>query len=160
MKNLLIVIIGLAIIAANAPTVHADEHREHREHHEHEHHDEEHEEELEMLDRNVRLEFQLLPPDEDDHEAFIVTASPWYATHTEFRGEGMELEFHANGIVQIIDDNEFFVTYEVGVLYQGEEGDAKFHVDSSVRLVEGQAFEVATMGDKTLVIRATYADGE
>ena len=173
MKNLLIVITGLAIIAASTPTLHADEHcgcDERGEHREREHHEEEyeadeeefeeHEEELEVLHRNVRLEFKVLPLEEGDRGAYVVTATPWYTTHAKFIGEKIHLDFHAGGHVRIMDDNEFFVTFEVEVGYEVPGTTAEFHVDSSARLVAGQALEVASMGDKTLVISAAYAETE
>ena len=160
MKNLLIAVMGLAIIAATTSTVHADEHRGRREHREdrERHGEEEHEEELEILARNVRLEFLVVPLEEGDRGSHIVTATPWYTTHTKIIGEEMILNFHAAGHVRIIEDNELFVTFEVEVEYEAPGTSAEFHVDSSARLIAGKELEIATMGDKTLVIRASYAD--
>ena len=116
MKNLLIPILSLAILTSTAPSIFANEHED-REHAE----DQEvgdregfegEEEETEILERNIRIEFKLLPLEDNDRGVYVITASPSYATH----------------------------------------------VESSARLIAAQAFEAASMGEKTLVIRASYAD--
>jgi hypothetical protein len=165
MKNLLAPILGLAILVTSAPIIHAGEHderveREHcEEDHDFEDEDfEEHEEKIQILDRNIRLEFKLLPLEEHDRGVYVITASPWYATRVEFSGEEMEVAFAATGRIETIADDEFFLSYEVSVRFAGDEEEAEFHVESSARLKVGQAVDAASMGEKTLVIRATYAD--
>ena len=100
----------------------------------------------------------MLPLEDNDRGVYVITASPSYATHVEFSEEDMRLALHVNGHIEVIDDNAFFVAYKVSVEYEGEEEEAEFHVKSSARLIAGQAFEAASMGEKTLVIRASYAD--
>ncbi len=116
------------------------------------------EEEIEILARNIRLDFKMVPLEADDKGVFLVTASSWYQTSVRFEREGTEIEFGVSGHVRIVEDDRLFITYEGHVEFSGQEEKAEFHVDSSALLQPGEECQVASMGDKTLVIRASYVD--
>lgn len=116
------------------------------------------EEKAQVLERNIRLDFKMVPLEEDDRGVFLVTASSWYQTSTRFEGEGLQIEFEVSGHVRVVDGGRFFVTYEGHVEFSGEEQEAVFHVDSSALLRPGQELEVASMGEKTLVVCASYVE--
>jgi hypothetical protein len=118
------------------------------------------EEDLEILERNIRLEFKMVPLEEDDKGVFLVTASSWYHTSTRFEAEGVHVEFKVSGHVRVVEEDRWFITYKAHVEFSGENEEAEFHVDSSALLTPGQESEVARMGDKTLVISGSYTDEE
>ncbi len=166
MKTLLIPILGLTILAAGAPIALAEEHHDHerQEHHEeHEDFDEEEyeeHEEGELLERNVRIDFQLLPLEDEDDEVFVVTSVSWFSSHVEFSNEDVRIEFHASGHIEVLDDDEFLIAYEVGVGYATDSEEAEMHAEAAARLTPGQPLKAASMGDKTLVISVSYADDQ
>lgn len=113
---------------------------------------------IEVLERNIRLDFQRIPLEGNDLGVFIVTASPWFKTTTRFSGESGAGEFNVSGKLELRDDGRIFVVFEADMAFQGNGQAADFHVRSTVLLQPGQELGVSRMGDKTLVIRASYVD--
>ena len=111
-----------------------------------------------MLDRNVRLDFEMVPEEEGAQSVFVVTASSRFEVNVSFKGQGAEMEFEASGEIALRDDGTIFVLHQTHVEFEGGEGRARFHVSSGVLLKPDEPLEVARMGDRTLVIVAAYID--
>lgn len=120
--------------------------------------DEDEGEELEMLDRNVRLDFHMEPLEGNDKGTYIVTATPWYESEMRFSGDNHEMEFGIDGKIELLDDGRIFVSYDVHLEWEGGEGNASFHAGSAILLKSGKAVRVARFGDRQLVIKATFLD--
>lgn len=111
-----------------------------------------------VLERNVRLDVKTVPADDGDEGMFVVVACPQYATRVKLEGEEGEIFFEMAGEVRLLGDDLIFVSYDTETTIKGEEGVAHFSVSSGVILRAGQELGVARMGDKTLMIRASYVD--
>ncbi len=111
-----------------------------------------------FLPRNVKLDFKLLPLGENDHGTYVVTASPAFGTSVRYKRPESTIELQTSGNVQILDDGRVFMTYQMHLVYEGDGAEAAYGVSSSVALKPGQEQEVANIGEKTLVIRATLID--
>lgn len=150
--------VGIMLLAAGVALADEEE-REEPEHHAHYEHEEEyaeHEREPDILDRNVRLEFMLVPKEDDDTSMFIITASSWFETSTRYENDDIHFDWSVAGHIRIIDDEELFVTVEGHMAYTGNGEEAEFRIESSARVVAGRNFKLASMGDKTLLVRATF----
>ena len=111
---------------------------------------------FEVFDRNIRLDFRLVPEEEDDKPTFVVTAIPRYRTMGRYAnadGEGM---LEISGEVDIREDNQILVVLEAEMEFRSGEKETGWHVSTGVLLKPGEEFEVARMGEKTLVVRASY----
>lgn len=111
-----------------------------------------------FLQRNVKLDFKLLPLGENDHGTYVVTASPAFATNVRYKRPESTIELQTSGNIQLLDDGRVFVTYQMHLVFEGDAAEATYGVSSSVVLKSGQEQEVANIGEKTLVIRATLLD--
>lgn len=118
------------------------------------------EDEFEVLDRNVRLDFKLVPEEEDDDPFFIVTAISGFQTRARFEGGEQRGERYVGGRVDFVEEDRLLVILEVEMGIAGEEGEAEFNVTCGVLLTPGEEREVASIGEKTLVVRASFADVE
>lgn len=116
--------------------------------------------EIEMLGRNLRVDFKLVPLEGDDKGTFIVTAVSEYETSVSLEGDEGRMEFEVSGEVEIHDDGRIFVLYDVSIAFKGGEGKAKFYASSGVLLEPDKALELVRLGDKTLVLRVSYVDME
>ncbi|MCJ8330579.1 MAG: hypothetical protein HRT89_08480, partial [Lentisphaeria bacterium] len=61
-------------------------------------------EEIKLLAKNVRLEINSLPLDNEDKLNYIVTAAENYKTLIKFKNDNVEIEFAVEGLVKIRDD--------------------------------------------------------
>ena len=117
-------------------------------------------EHLDRLDRNVRLDFQSVPLEEGDEGMYIVTASPEYETSVRVEGPDGRIAFKVGGQVRLLDDGGIFLRYETHAHLAGKGQEVEGHVRSSVILKGGQELPVSRVGDKTLMIRASYVDSK
>jgi hypothetical protein len=113
---------------------------------------------IERLERNVRLDFAVVPLEEGDQGVFLVTASSRYETGVQFKGKDGRVVFEATGTVKILEDDQVFVTVRAHLFFRGGEGEGNFQIDSSAILKPGKSMEIARMGEKTLVVKASYVD--
>ena len=113
-----------------------------------------------MLDRNVRLDFEMVPADADNQSLFVVTALSRFKVSVAFKGPEGGMELEASGEIVLRDDGRIFVVHETTVTFEGEQSRGHFQVSSGVILRPGEELEVSRMGEKMLVIRAAYVDGE
>jgi hypothetical protein len=125
---------------------------------EHHEHDDDHGEEREVFDRNIRLDFRSVPQDEGDPGIFILTATPEFVTHVRAEGDGGEIVFEVFGEIELMDDGKFFVQFECHTFMHHKEGEAEFNVETGVILTPGKEVGVSRLGDKTLMIKASYED--
>jgi len=116
------------------------------------------EKDIEILERNIRLDFRIAPGKKGDEGIFIVTASSWYETEIRFTGKGSLVTFALSGHVRMLEDGRLFVTYGGHLEFDGKDGKAAFSVDSSALLKPGQEMDIASMGDKKLAVRASYVE--
>ena len=112
-----------------------------------------------MLDRNIRLDFQMVPADADNQSLFVVTALSRFKVNVAFKGPDGEMELGASGEIVLRDDGRIFVVHETTVTFEGDQSHGHFRVSSGVILRPGEDLEVSRMGEKMLIIRATYVDG-
>jgi len=143
----------IAICATALAVGRAEEHDDEREERE-----EIEERDIEILERTVRLDFKAVPLEDGDEGVYIVTASSQYATAIRLGGDDGALEFEVSGEVRLLDDGRIFVRYEAHTFFEGEDGEAEFHVASGVVLKSGQELAVSRLGDKTLMIGATFVE--
>ncbi len=113
---------------------------------------------VEVLDRNIRLDFRLVPEEENDKPAFIVTAVSTYETSARFKNEDKRVMLSVSGGVEKWEGNKILVLLNVELAFSGDEQEAEFYVSSGVLLEPGEECEVARMGERTLVVRASYPD--
>jgi hypothetical protein len=112
----------------------------------------------EALGRNVRLDFRLVPEEPDDRPTFVVTAVPGYRTRTRFENDMHEIVLAVSGGVELLSKDRILVSVDAEMAFHSEQADAEFHVSSGVLVTPGQDREVASMGERVLVIRASYPD--
>ena len=112
----------------------------------------------EALGRNVRLDFRLLPLEKDNEEVFVVTASSWYETALRFEGPEIELEFAVSGTIELVDSGKILIQCDVELVYEGKDTEAEISTLCSAILKPGVDLEIAKMGDRTLVVRATFIE--
>lgn len=105
--------------------------------------------------KNIRLDFKMMPLEDDDNGVFIITAGPGYRTSTHWDGEGNDIRFEVSGTITIRDDGKLVVKYDAHLLFHTGEGRAEFRTSSTVLLEAGKELTVAQMGEKTLMICAT-----
>jgi len=115
---------------------------------------------VEVLGKNVRLDFRSAAADEDDKGLHIVTASPDYEAAVHMEGKEGEIDMKISGEVRLPADDKIFVSYNARTIIEGEEGIARFKVTGSVILKPGQELGVARMGDKTFMIKASFVEAE
>ena len=118
----------------------------------------EQEEELEVLGRNIRLDFKAVPLEPGDNGIYIITASPEYETSIRLEGVDGKIFFEVSGEVRLLDDGRIFVRYEANTIINSNDQETEFGFRSSVILKPGQELGVSRMGDKTFMIRASYVD--
>jgi hypothetical protein len=107
------------------------------------------------ITKNIRLDFKMIPLEEDDNGVFILTAGPEYRTSTRWDGEGTEIRFEVSGKITIREDGKLVVQYAAHLRFHTAEGKAEFRTASTVLLEAGKELAVAQMGEKTLMICAT-----
>lgn len=117
----------------------------------------------EIFDRNIRLDFNMSPAEENAKPLFVIAASPGFETEINIEGEGGERGFRVEGTIEPLDEGKIYIRFEVEAhLGQdgGDHGDtaAEFFAGTGVVLTLGKEMSVATLGDKTLLIKATVAE--
>ena len=115
-------------------------------------------EEIKLLAKNVRLEINSLPLDNEDKLNYIVTAAENYKTLIKFKNDNVEIEFAVEGLVKIRDDGKLFVSYTVNILYDGPEGHAEYIFKGGVLVKSGKAIAISNIDKKTLTIKATILE--
>jgi hypothetical protein len=114
--------------------------------------------ELNVLERNIRLDFKAVPLEKGDKGTYIITASSEYEISIRLEGEDGKIYFHVSGEVKPLKDERIFVLYTAHTILNDKNGEAEFIVSSGVILKPGQEIGVSKIGDKTLMIRASYVD--
>ena len=165
MKTTLIVCLAFVLMTlpafGQAPEVELDEPEAEIEGEELEETEEDHDDDdIEVLGRNIRLDFKLTPLEAGDQGSFIVTAIPEFELEVSYKGQGTKVTFTVGGEVAILDDGKILVSYSGNVFYQGGEGEAEMYSSSGVILEPGKKLKVAKLGEKTLVIEARYLETE
>lgn len=113
-----------------------------------------------VLGKNIRLDFKAVPLEEGDKGIYIITASPEYETGIRLKGDNGKIVFEVSGKVNLLDDGSIFVRYDAHTILKDKKGEAEFSVSSGVILKPGQELGVSRMGDKTLMIRASFVDSK
>ena len=120
-------------------------------------------EEMEVFDRNIRLDLNARSPEGDNPGLFIIVASSWFETNVMFEGEGGEMEFSVEGELELLDDGKIFLRFEA---YSRTERDddvhddsaAEFSAASSIILTSAEEQSIASLGEKTLIVKATFME--
>jgi len=111
----------------------------------------------ERLDRNVRIEFRLVPAKADDQPLFVVTAQPWYETGVAFHAEQNAMEIRVEGEVALREDQAaIFVSVEALMKFRGEGQEGVFELSTGVLLEPGKPLTIGQMGDRAFVLQAGY----
>jgi len=116
------------------------------------------EEEIEVLERTVKLHFQVVPAEKDDKGLLIVTTSSVFASSVALAGEDGEVAFGVSGEVEIWDDESIFLCFDAEIVFESEEGRGEFTLMTGVKLAPGKELAVGSVGDKNLVVKADYVD--
>ena len=149
---LLLVPLCCVAIVAHAEEDGGEEYGEHEERVE--------EAETEILGQNVRLQFSMVPAEEDNAGLFVVTGGAWFEMTSFFQGVDGSMEYGVSGRAHWLEDGRLFVRFEARLSMQGEKEEGNFHCESGVVLVPGRELAVSRFGDKTLVVRADLIDAE
>lgn len=110
----------------------------------------------EILEKNVRLDIWLIPLEDGDEGTFVITATPDFATWVEFSSEAISISFKISGAITIMGDGRFLVEYETTTTFDSPQGDGGFGTQSSALLEADQELSVSHIGEKTLVLRASF----
>ena len=110
----------------------------------------------EMFQKNVRLDIWLIPLEDGDEGTFVITATPDFAAWVEFSNEAISITFKISGQIKITDDGRFFVEYKIATTFESPQGDGGFGTQSSAILEADQELSVSHIGEKTLVLRASF----
>lgn len=112
----------------------------------------------EILARNVRLDFKVLPEGDDDG-TFIICAASYYEADSSWQTDTVHIEFGVEGEVELREEEgKIFVAYDVHLAYKGPEGHGRFRAASGVLLAPGQELGVAKFDDRVVMISASYVD--
>ena len=119
-------------------------------------------EDIEFLGKTIKLEFMLLPQEDDEPSFTVVTAIHEYAIHEEVREGESEHSVELTGQLRVLDDDgkQILLTCEATLHDVDEKEDAEtaFHAYASTVLIFHRAKTLARLGDKTLAVRATIED--
>jgi len=146
------VIIPTAVVVLLVLSLGAGEREAHEEHHgEHEG--------LEVLDRNIRLTFELVKGDGGgDEAAAVVTAIPKYELAARLDGGEEGGAMSILGIVGPRNDGRILAIMEVEIILERSGEAVELSVDCGVLLESGKGSEVARWGERALVVCAEYTD--
>lgn len=111
---------------------------------------------IEFLGRNVRLDFRMVPQGPDDDPFFIVTAVSQFKARASFETDEGSFSFHVEGQVDVTEEGLLLVVYEAELSMNGIEGGGETQAASGVLLKPGRELGVAQIGERTLMIKATY----
>ncbi len=114
--------------------------------------------ESKIFDKNVRLDVQLLPLEDDDKGTYITTASPEYHAAIHFANDDVEISFKIWGHIRLLDNGKVFVSYSTFTGFDSVEGEGEFSTSGSVILNAGEPASVAFIGEKTLVLEVSFPD--
>jgi len=110
------------------------------------------------LDRNIRLEFKIVPLEPENRGLWIVVASSVYRASAHFTQENSEIEFSVNGQIMPQDNGKILLGYECSMSLKGQGSGAQIKLGSSALLVPGVELPVGSVGDKTLVVKASFLE--
>jgi hypothetical protein len=111
-----------------------------------------------QLARNVRIDFKLLPEEDDAHPLFVVTAVPAYVTRIAFSNNDTEFEVDVSGEVTIRDDGKVHVSFNATLRFDGNDGEARMEALGAVVVGPGEELAAASMGERTLYVRVDFVD--
>ena len=117
-------------------------------------------EDVEQFDRNIKIDFKMAPAEDHNQGTFVVTATPAFATSTFYKGAEGSIDFEVSGQVLPRDDGRLFLRYEATATAQGGHGEAEFYVYAGVLLKPGKELKTSRMGDRTLIVSASYLEEE
>ena len=141
--------LGIALCVMGGGIARAENHEEVPEH-----------KELQVLERNIKIEFKAVPLEKGDKGTYIVTAFPEFETGIRLEGPDGKIHFVVSGEVNLLEDGKIFVRFEAHTILREKKGEAEFNVRSGVILNPGEELGVSRMGDKTFMIRASYVDSK
>lgn len=126
--------------------------------HEHEAHQDGHDH-LAVFDKNIQLTFEMLNDEgQGDEPMAIVTAIPEYKLVARFEHDEEEADVLVTGAAGPRNDGRILVLMEVQVSLADPEGESEMAVECGVLLEPGKGREVATWGDRKLIVHAAYTD--
>ena len=159
MKIWIIGLLSACMIVPVYPKNHEREgdEREHEEHFEEEDGGEEARRDLEPLGKTLRLEFKVLP-EEDEERLALVVATTNYGLAVEMEGADERFRFVVEGELILLGDDRLGLTFDLHLVIGGEEGEVIYSAHgSTVSRIDGRA-ELATLGDKTLYVLVTEVE--
>ena len=109
-----------------------------------------------ILENNVRLEFELTPLEDDDRPLFVITASSNYGTHTQFSGPDGSFIIKIRGKIKPMESGKIFILIGAEMDWEGDAEEAEFALQASVLAKPGEKMTVGRMGEKTLMVKASY----
>ncbi len=128
--------------------------REQEERFEEEDEGEEAQRDLEPLGKTLRLEFKVLP-EEDEEPMALVVATTDYGLAVEMEGADEWFRFEIEGELILLEDDRLGLTFDLHLVIGGEEGKIMYAAHgSTISRINGKA-ELATLGDKTLYVLVT-----
>ncbi|UCD51336.1 MAG: hypothetical protein JSW27_01630 [Phycisphaerales bacterium] len=114
---------------------------------------------IEVLDRNIRLTFEMVDEEGRGHEPVsIVTAVPKYKLKARFEWADQHVAVSIVGAAGPRNDGHILALLEAEILFADDEEEVELAVECGVLLEPGQAEEIARWGKRALVVHAEHAD--
>ena len=111
-----------------------------------------------LLDRNVRIDFNIIPAEGSNKEIYIITASEKFEIEITQTDENKYHNIEIDGQVRLLDDRKIFIYYQIEthLNVNDSKADKEFDLVSSVILKPGEEIEVTDATGRVFKIKASY----
>lgn len=114
---------------------------------------------IEVLNRNIRLTFELIDEEgKGDEPISVVTAVPKFKLMARLEREDEMAAVSIVGAAGPRNDDRILALLEVEIVLDADGSETEMAVECGVLLEPGGAQEVARWGKRALVVQAEYAD--
>lgn len=114
----------------------------------------------EPLPRAVKIAFRFEPVEPTDKPLWVVVATPRYTVEVNYETKEIEAQIRVDGKVRVVDGGQLLVSYNAQVRFSNADGGAFFSSEGSARLTPGKEKMLTTVGERGLMVLATYDDAE
>jgi hypothetical protein len=108
--------------------------------------------------RTVKLSFKFEPQNPGDQPSTILCAGGRYGASVTFEAAGNTIQARIGGHLRMLNDKEVFVTFETEFGMRNNDGGGMMGAEGSARLLVGKERKLAIIGDRALVVTATFED--
>lgn len=108
--------------------------------------------------RTVKLTFKFEPQNPGDHPSVILCAGGNYGVSVTFEAAGNTIQARIGGRLRVLNDQEVFLTFATEFGMRNNDGGGVMAAEGSARLALGKERKLAIIGDRSLVVTATFED--